>query len=117
MVSGRHYSLLLNCMLLHRRMDVVIELAGIVILYMIEGDVLIDEISRPISIKTSTEDRVPTFYTIILVPKFIDVVTSLVWVRSILSWCLLIELAFLDSMWLWLLNNGIALLDTMHRFV
>ena len=76
MVSGRHYSLLLNCMVIHRRRVVVIELAGIVILYMIEGDVLIDEISRPISIKMSTEDRVPTFYTIILVPKFIDVVTS-----------------------------------------
>ena len=84
---------------------------------MIEGDVLIDEISRPISIKTSTEDRVPTFYTIILVPDFIHVVTSLVLVWSILSWCLLIEPAFFDSMWLWLLNNGLALLDTMHRFV
>jgi hypothetical protein len=85
MLSGRHYSLLLNCMLIHRRRDVVIELAGIVILYIIEGDVLIDIRSRPTSIKTSKEDRVPTFYIIILVPKFIHVVTSYVGVRSILS--------------------------------
>ena len=63
-------------MLLHRRMDVIIELTGIVILDMIEGELLIDELMWLNSIKTSKVDRVPTIRRIILIPKFIHVVAS-----------------------------------------